>query len=222
MFNIIFENKNGLQLHFGAGTPYTITDFEGLNPPKATINTNATATLDGAMFNSSKLDMRSINIAFAIEEDAEKNRLAVYEVIQPKNPLRIYFQSDYLDIFIDGYVESLDIPYFARKQIITVSVLCPRPYFKSAQEIIDSLSAVLPKFTFPFASEAAGDLIMGEIDPITSVTVENAGSVVTGLTFELYAKNAISNPKIKIGSRMMLQTAPITTVFTGISVLPIA
>lgn len=196
MFEIYFENKNGRQLHFGAGTPYTITEFEGLNPPKATINTNTTATLDGAMFNSSKLEMRSINIAFAIEEDAEKNRLAVYEVIQPKYPLRIYFKSEYLDIFIDGYVEELEVPYFAKKQIVTVSVLCPRPFFNSAQKIINRLSAVIPRFHFPFASVAAGELIMGEIDPVTSVNVENKGSVETGLTFELYAKNTISNPKI--------------------------
>lgn len=196
MFEIYFENKNGKQLHFGPGTPYTITEFEGLNPPNATINTNTTALLDGGVFNSSKLEMRSINIAFAIEEEAEKNRLAVYQVVQPKNPLRLYFKSEYLDIFIDGYVEALDVPYFAKKQIVTIDILCPRPYFNSAQEIINKLSAVIPRFHFPFASEAAGELVMGEIDPITSVVVENAGSVVTGLTFELYAKNAISKPKI--------------------------
>lgn len=196
MFNITFENMNGKKLLFGAGSPYTITEFDGLNPPKATINTNTTATLDGGLFNSSKLEMRSINIAFAIEEDAEKNRLAIYEVIQPKNPLRIYFASDYLDIFIDGYVEELSIPYFAKKQIVSVSVLCPRPYFNSAQEIINRLSAVIPRFHFPFASTVAGDLVIGEIDPVTSVVVENAGNVMTGLTFELIAKNTIANPKI--------------------------
>ena len=52
MFEMIFENKNGVRLHFGAGTPYTITEFSGLNPPKAVINTNTTALLDGAIFNS--------------------------------------------------------------------------------------------------------------------------------------------------------------------------
>ena len=197
MFNMIFENKDGKQLTFGAGSPYTITEFQGLNPPKATINTNTTATLDGAMFNSSKLDMRNINVAFAIEEEAEKNRLAVYEVIQTKYPLRIYYKSDFLDIFIDGYVEELDVSYFAKKNTVTVNVLCPFPYFKGAQEIINELSSVAPLFHFPFASEGgSGDLVFGEIDTLTSVTVENNGSVSTGLTFELYAKNNISNPKL--------------------------
>ena len=196
MFNMIFENKDGKQLTFGAGSPYTITEFQGLNPPKATINTNTTATLDGGLFNSSKLDMRNINVAFAIEEEAEKNRLAVYSVIQSKMPLRIYYKSDFLDIFIDGYVEEMDISYFAKKNIVTVNVLCPFPYFKGAQEIINELSSVKPKFHFPFASTSAGELVFGEVDTLTSAAVTNDGSVKTGLTFELYAKAPVSNPKI--------------------------
>lgn len=196
MFNMIFENKDGKQLHFGAGSPYTITEFDGLNPPKATINTNTTATLDGGMFNSSKLEMRSINVAFAIEEDAEANRLAIYKVIQSKMPLRIYYQSDLLDIFIDGHVDECEISYFAQKNIVTVSVLCPFPFFKGAQEIINELSAVIAKFHFPFASEAAGELLFGEVDTLTSAAVDNDGAVETGLTFELYAKAPVSDPKI--------------------------
>lgn len=159
MFNMIFENKDGKQLTFGAGSPYTIKEFQGLNPPKATINTNTTATLDGGKFNSSKLDMRNINVAFAIEEDAEKNRLAVYSVIQSKMPLRIYYKSDYLDVFIDGYVEEMDISYFAMKNIVTVNVLCPFPYLKGAQEIINELAAVRPKFHFPFYSAQSKNVI---------------------------------------------------------------
>lgn len=197
MFNMILENKDGKQLTFGAGSPYTIKEFQGLNPPKATINTNTTATLDGGKFNSSKLDMRNINIAFAIEENAEENRLAVYRVIQSKMPLRIYYKSDFLDVFIDGYVEDVDISYFAMKNIVTVNVLCPFPYLKGAQEVINELSAVRPKFHFPFASEGgAGELIMGEVDTLATVSIPNDGSVVAGLTFELYAKKAVSNPKI--------------------------
>ena len=196
MFKMIFENKDGNQLQFGVGTPYTITEFQGLNPPTATINTNTTATLDGGIYNSAKLQMRSINVAFAIEENAEENRLAVYKVVQSKLPLRIYYQSDYLDVFIDGYVESVSIGYFDRKQIVTVSVLCPSPYFKGAQEVINELSAVTKMFHFPFYSTAAGELVFGEIDPITSVEIDNAGSVQTGLTFQLYAKKALSDPKI--------------------------
>lgn len=196
MFNMTFENKNGIRLETGAGTPYTIKEFTGLNPPKAIINTNTTALLDGGIFNSSKLEMRSMNIAFAIEAPCEENRLNVYSVIQSKLPVRVYYKSDMLDIFIDGYVEDLDFSYFAQKVIATVSILCPSTYFKGAQEIINELSAVVPKFHFPFASTSAKELIFGVIDTLTAVTVKNDGNVTAGLTFEIYCKEPVKNPEI--------------------------
>ena len=124
MFEMIFENQNGLRLNFGAGTPYTIVEFSGLNPPKATINMNESALIDGATFNSAKAQYRSMNIAFAIEQDAEANRLYAYKVLQPKKPIRLYFKSDLLDIFIDGYVELVDPTWWAKKQTITSSIGC--------------------------------------------------------------------------------------------------
>ena len=196
MFEMIFENKNGKQLNFGAGTPFTIKEFTGLNPPKATINTNETALIDGGRFNSSKLQMRSMNIAFAIETDAAENRLKVYEVVQSKMPLRVYYKSETLDIFIDGYVDDVDFSYFLQKNICTVSVLCPFPYFKAAQEAINELYAVIPKFHFLFHGSADKDIVFGVIDIYTAETVVNKGSVETGLTFELYAKSSIKNPKV--------------------------
>lgn len=176
MFNIILENKNGVQLNFGAGTPYTITEFSGLNPPKATINTNTTATLDGGKYNSSKIQMRSINLAFAIETEAEKNRLAVYKIAQPKNYVKLYYQSDLLDIFIEGYVEDVDPSYFAKKQIMTISILCPFPFFKAAQEAINDLSSITNMFHFPFASEGGKNLIPY---PYYQTTRTNAGVTYT-------------------------------------------
>lgn len=196
MFEMIFENKNGKQLNFGAGTPFTIKEFSGLNPPKATINTNETALIDGGRFNSSKLQMRSMNIAFAIETDAAENRLKVYEVVQSKMPLKVYYKSETLDIFIDGYVDDVDFSYFSQKNICTVSVLCPFPYFKAAQEAINELYAVIPKFHFPFHGSADKDIVFGAIDVYTAETVVNKGSVETGLIFELYAKSSIKNPKV--------------------------
>lgn len=196
MFEMIFENKNGKRLNFGAGTPFTIKEFTGLNPPKATINTNETALMDGGRFNSSKLQMRTMNIAFAVETDPAENRLLIYQVVQSKMPLRVYYKSETLDIFIDGYVDEVDFSYFAQKNICTVSILCPFPYFKAAQEVINELYAVIPMFHFPFYGSAQKDIIFGVIDIYTQEVVENKGAVETGLTFELYAKDTIVNPKV--------------------------
>ena len=196
MFNMIFENKNGLQLRFGAGYPFTIKEFSGLNPPSATINTTEAALVDGGKYNSAKLQMRQVNIAFAIEVDAENNRLEVYKVVQSKMPLKIYYISDRLDVFLEGYVQDIDFSYFAKKNICTVSVLCPFPYFKVASEVISDFEEGMGLFHFPFSSTESPQLVFGANYETVAARVENAGNVPCGLTFKLYASGAVSNPKV--------------------------
>lgn len=192
MFEMIFENEKGLRLNFGADTPYTVVEFSGLNPPKSTININESPLIDGGTFNSSKTQVRSMNIAFAVEYDAEASRLNAYKVLQPKKPIRMYFKSDLLDVFIDGYVEDVDPTWWAKKQTITVSILCPAPYFKSAQEIINELKATNPAFHFAFASTDDKELKFGIIESLASVLVENNGAVEAGLIFEIYARDTVT------------------------------
>ena len=197
MYKLTLQNENGKQLVFNQlGGPFTITEITGLSPANATINTSQAGLLDGEKFNSSKVNMRSINLAFAIEKDAEANRIQAYSVIQTKKPITIYYQSSLLNVFIEGYVESFEISHFAQKQIGTVSILCPFPYFKGAQQVINELSATQDAFHFPFASTEEPELLFGYVDPTTNATIINSGAVECGLTFELYAAASISNPKI--------------------------
>ena len=196
MFSMSFENKNGAILKLGDGTPYTVKEFVGLNPPKATINTNESALTDGGTYNSSKLQMRQVNIAIAVEWDAEANRLAFYKVVQSKMPLKIYYRSDRLDVFLEGYVEEIDVSYFAKKNVITVSVLCPFPYLKVADEVTTDFSDAISLFHFPFSSTEDPQLVFGEMFDYISARVENAGNVPCGLTFKLYATGTITNPMV--------------------------
>ena len=197
MYSLILQNEQGDKLTFNkVGAPFTITNIQGLNPPTATINTVASALVDGAKFNSAKANMRSINIAFAIEYSAEYHRTVVYDVLKTKKPIRLFYKSTYRDVMIDGYIESINITYFEKKQICTVAILCPAPYLKGAQEVVNELSAIINAFHFPFASTEEPELVMGYINALTNINVDNDGEIETGLTFELYAKKAISNPKI--------------------------
>lgn len=196
MFELTLENKNGDQLTFGQNSPFTVSDIQGLNPPDATISTSAVALLDGEKYDSAKVNMRQIIVAFAIEVNAAMNRINVYKVLRSKQWLRFYYQGDYRNVYIDGYIQSIDVAYFEKKQIVTCTILCPQPFFQDAQDMIDRLSIVINSFHFPFASTAEPELVMGYIDPYTSVSVENEGDTETGLIFTLYATHAVSNPKI--------------------------
>lgn len=223
MYNLTLENKNGNQLQLiQMGGAYTITEINGLNPPEATINTSSAALMDGEKYNSSKVKMRTVNIAFAIEYEAEKNRLAVYQVLQSKKYVKIIYESEYLSVFAEGYVSSIDISYFKVKQVVTVAITCPFPYFKGLQMIVNELSSLTSTFHFPFASTAEPELVMGYIDPMTNTAVPNNGSVECGLTFELYARASITNPKIYnyltgewIGLNYTMKAGDLLTITTG-------
>ena len=221
MFDLILENKNGYQLKFGMDSPFTITEIEGLNPPESTINTSEIALMDGQLYNSAKVNMRVINVAFAIEYQAAKNRIEVYRVLKSKHPIRLYYKSEYRNVFIDGYISSIDITMFEMKQVVTCSILCPAPYFKDAQEIINELSSIIAMFHFPFASTAEPQLLFGYIDPVANVAVENLGDIETGLIIEIYAHGAVSDPKIYnymtgefIGLNFSMQTGDLITIDT--------
>ena len=228
MYSLILQNKDGLQLEFNSiGAAYNITNAKGLSPAKTTVNTNTAALIDGGTFNSAKVNMRSINLAFTIEYPVEANRLNVYKVLRAKEPITLYYKSNMLDVFIEGYVETLEIGHFDKKQKATVSILCPFPYFKDAQQVVNELSTVTNMFHFPFPwGDSSGQdmftFVFGTINSEPKTVVVNSGGIETGLIFELYAMDTIVNPKIYdyitqnyLGLNFTMQAGDVIVINTG-------
>ena len=189
MYELILENANGDKLTFNQNSPFTITDIQGLNPAEATINTSEIALIDGAKFNSAKLQMKTINVAFAIEYNAAANRIAMYNVLKTKEYVKLYYNSKYRNVFIEGYVQSIDVSYFEMKQVVTCAILCPSPYFKEAQEIVNDLSSIIDAFHFPFASTADPELLFSYVRNDVAITIENDGDVETPNAYILIYKS---------------------------------
>lgn len=221
MFSLILENKHGDQLTFGMGSPFTIQEIQGLNPPEADIYTSQTALIDGAKYNGGKVRMRQLNIAFAIEYSASRNRIEVYKVLKSKQEVRMYYSGDYREVYIDGYVQSIDISYFNMKQVVTCSILCPSPYFMAAQTVINEIKNIVSVFHFPFSSTAEPQIVLGYFSNDVGVTVENDGDIECGMIIELYARSPVTNPKIFnyitqefIGVNYTMETADLITIDT--------
>lgn len=215
MFELILENANGDQLTFSQNSPFTVVDIDGLNPPDATINTSQLALIDGAKFNSSKLEMRQIEVAFAIEYQAAKNRIEVYKVLKSKQYVKLYYNGDYRKVFIEGYISGIDISYFEMKQIVTCSILCPSPYFKEAEQIVSELLNIINMFHFPFHSTVSKNLLQNtaastEMNGIT-FTVNEDGSVTvdgTATASAYLAINADLDAFMRIGESYVLSGCP--------------
>ena len=222
MFELILENKAGDQLIFDQNSPFTVTEIQGLNPPEATINTSSLALIDGEKYNSSKMQMRTINVAFAIEVQAAKNRIKVYKVLKSKQWVKFTYIGQYRHVYIEGYIQSIDITYFEIKQVVTCSILCPSPYFKEAQQIVNEMRSIISAFHFPFASTAEPELVFSYISNDVGITIENDSDVDCGMIIELYARDTIVNPKIfnyltqeYIGIEITMQAADLITINTN-------
>ena len=152
MYSAKIENLNGeVMLLTENENKYQIIDITGLNPPKAQINTTAIVGVDGAKFNSSKLDTRNIVITLRINGDVEASRLELYQYFVTKELCTFYYSNGRRNVKIVGYVDSIECDLFSNAETAQISILCPNPYFKDLNDIVDELTSILPLFTFPFS-----------------------------------------------------------------------
>ena len=182
MFTLEIENTKGTRLEITDNeNNFQVTNIEGLNPPNANINTSNYANSDGSSFNSSKIENRQIVITIALNGDIERNRLLLYKYFKNKEWCKIYYKTESRNVFIEGYVQTFEVPQFTQKQVAQISILCPDPYFKDLDEIVTSISKVIRRFTFPFAINIDEPIPFSDFDIEKVTNVINDSESDTGL-----------------------------------------
>ena len=107
MFTLKVENAKGAILELTNNEEdFQVTNIDGLNPPNANINTASYANGDGSSYNSSKIPNREIVITIYINGNVQKNRLTLYKYFRNKEWCKIYYQDDFRDVYIEGYVQT--------------------------------------------------------------------------------------------------------------------
>lgn len=195
MYILVVENKYGQQLELTNNNAYEITEIDGLDPPEGVINTTRNANADGSVYNSAYIDNRTIIITLAINGPAEMNRINLYKYFKTKFPVTLYYQNDSRNVYINGYVQSMEISFFDKKQIAQITILCPDPLFNGASNYIVNFSSVENLFKFPFSIQKAG-IPFSEILVEQEHNIINNGDMETGVTFVIHALGPIINPII--------------------------
>lgn len=196
MYNLIVENKAGERLELTHNSNYVVVDINGLNPPEAIINATRSAGADGSVFNSAFVDNRTIIITLAINEPAEKNRIALYRYFSSKNPVRLYYSNGTRNVYIDGFVKGVPIDFFAKKQTFQVTIFCPNPFFNVDSDSVVDFSLVRGLFEFPFSVEDNDPIEFGEILTESETNIINYGDTDSGAVFVIRAKGSLTNPVI--------------------------
>lgn len=198
MYSAKIQNVNGNVLVLtGQEAVYQVIDIKGLNPPKAQINTTTIVGMDGAIFNSSKLQTRNIVLTVKINGNVEQNRLNLYSYFRTKEWCRFFYTNESLDVSIDGYVDSVECELFTNKEIAQISIICPYPYFTALTEIMTDISSSLALFTFPFSIDQNEPIPISTLDLDRVTNVYNTSESETGITIQITILESVSTIEIR-------------------------
>ena len=198
MYEASIQNVNGeVLLLTGNEAVYQVLGIQGLNPPKAQINTTTIVGLDGAKFNSAKLETRNIVITIKINGDVETNRLKLYSYFITKQWCKFFYSNDTLDVSIEGYVDSVECDYFTNNEVAQISIICPFPYFKSVDEIITNVSNSIGLFVFPFSINSGEPIPFSSYVSNRITNIYNGSESETGVIIEIDVLASVNSIEIR-------------------------
>ena len=195
MYTLIVKNKYGEQLEITHNPKYAIANIDGFDPPDSTINTTQDAGQDGSVYNSSRINDRTITITLAVNSPAEDNRIELYQYFKTKFPVRLYYKNGRRNVYIDGYVQSFQVAYFDKKETVQIVVTCPKPLLNGAESNIQEFSSIISSFEFPFSIAEEG-IEFSRIELDLEKSIINNGDIETGASINIHAIGTVVNPKI--------------------------
>ena len=114
---------------------FLIEEITGLGPANATINTTEMASIDGSIFNSSRVGMRNIVLTLRLlfKPTVEDVRQESYKYFPIKKQVKLTIETDNRICESYGYVESNEPDIFSKDESTQISIICPDPYFYSVE-----------------------------------------------------------------------------------------
>lgn len=174
IYTIIATNAKGDSVELDLANPWAggiaVTGASGLGPAEGTINTVNFATSDGALFNSSRIKSRDIelNLKF-LGSDIEAVRHKLLRYFRVKHPITLDFITDYRHTYITGHVEKNEIDIFSNSEGADLTIVCPNPFFrlrdpaKGKNSVRFTTSTPSFEFEFQDSNSDSPTLIFGEM-----------------------------------------------------------
>lgn len=174
IYTIVATNAKGDSVELDLANPWAggiaVVGASGLGPADGTINTVNFATSDGALFNSSRIKSRDIELHLQfLGSDIEEVRHRLLRYFRVKHPIMLEFITDHRHTYITGYVEKNEIDIFSNKEGADITIVCPDPFFKLRDPAKGKNSVRFttskPSFEFEFQDPNAQSptLIFGEM-----------------------------------------------------------
>lgn len=194
---VILRNETtGDFVDFTRGTQVRLTQLDGTGEPAASVSTSKYAGMDGSYLGAAYIEKRNIVLDFDfLPVDIERSRLKLYDVIQTRRPIRVYYATKRVNTYCDGIVESFQVDNFKdSKTTGQISVICPSPFWQSNATHKASAGSYEDMFHFPFAIDEKG-VPLSAVRNSKSISIDTDGEA-TGLTVILTFSGTVMNPYI--------------------------
>lgn len=193
---LLRDESTGKYIDVTRGNLCRLTQLEGTGEPDAAISTSKFAGTDGSYINSAYIEKR--NLVFEMKffsPQVEKARLAMYDVIQTRRNIRVYYATKNVNVYADGIVETFQVDNFKDEETTgQISVICSDPFWHSNATHRATANSIVDMFHFPFAIDEAG-VPFSAWSETSTVEVSTAGEEA-GLTIILRFSGTIKNPYI--------------------------
>lgn len=159
IYSVTVINYKGESLKMELARPercgIIVEKIDGIGPTDVDINSCNQASIDGAIFNSSRIGTRTITLTLRMMFDPiiEDSRHKVYRYFPIKKRVTLIFETDYRTLQCSGYVKSNDPDIFSDEEKCTVDVFCTDPFFYALGDSEMSFSGVRPNFEFRWEND---------------------------------------------------------------------
>lgn len=206
---LILTNKNGEILDLLNNDSYFIlSGCDALHGVETEIQDVSSPYLDGTIVEGVKALPRGISLTFTLIPDIKKSIDFFTSVVKSKQWVTLTETENDRTITIKGIAT---IPPYTRMEAmckIQLDIYCNQPYWEDAQEIINTISAILPRLFFPFDTGQyftrvdgyQGGRVFSVFDTSAEKTFINDGDVAVGMNIRIVALGEIENPCIACSS----------------------
>ena len=204
---IRFVRDDGLTLNI---TDYfKIISIEGLGTITQEIFTEKRAVGDGDIITGTRVSSRTVTITacndYAGQFDPSREK--INDFFNPKNSFKMYITYKNNTVWCECIVDARDLPtnnVFA-PQMVTLSVFCPSPYFKSYDDFGKDLASISPMMGFPLMISQEKGFVASTRNFSQHVFVPNSGAVGTYCTVLLEFDAPVSGLKIYKNEKEYIQ-----------------
>ena len=181
---------------------FAVTSIRGIGAGDASISTTEMASKDGSIFNSAKLYEREIYIDLLFYNDPEVTKKTIdeiriegYKYFPPKREITLEFETGLKTVTISGIVKTNEPDQFSEECGVSITMVCPDPYFYSITKQVTIFSGIEPLLTSPLSNESLTEPIieMSRIIKSNQKVIYYDGDDDTGIIITINATGSVGD-----------------------------